>query len=190
MTLRVTQRPLPYVDRLEARDPASVRGVVIHATELPDLATARSYGERIVYPGSGTGNSGHYYIARDGRVERWVPADRVAHHVRGHNADTIGIELDHPGRWPDWYRSTAQAWTEPYTEVQLEALEALLACLRAELPRLEWIAGHDQLDLSQVPASDDPQRQVRRKLDPGPNFPWARILAASGLTRYPGHDAR
>jgi N-acetylmuramoyl-L-alanine amidase len=34
-----------------------------------------------------------------------------------------------------------------------------------------------------VPASDDPSRQVRRKLDPGPLFPWPAVLQGSGLTR-------
>jgi N-acetylmuramoyl-L-alanine amidase len=33
------------------------------------------------------------------------------------------------------------------------------------------------LDLEQVPASDDPAVTVARKRDPGPLFPWARVLA-------------
>jgi N-acetylmuramoyl-L-alanine amidase len=47
--------------------------VVIHCTELPDLAIAREYGERALYD-NGTGNSGHYYIDRDGAIYRYVPA--------------------------------------------------------------------------------------------------------------------
>ena len=43
----VVENPLAYVDRLDFRTPDSIRRVVIHATELPDLATAREYGERI-----------------------------------------------------------------------------------------------------------------------------------------------
>ena len=57
---------LPYVERLEARPVEAVDMVVVHCTELPDLATARSYGERVLYSASGTGNSGHWYIDRDG----------------------------------------------------------------------------------------------------------------------------
>ena len=34
-----------------------------------------------------------------------------------------------------------------------------------------------------VEASDDPTLTVRRKRDPGPNFPWERVLAACGLER-------
>ena len=42
-------QPLPYVDALAARDPAAIDTVVLHCTELPDLATARAYGERVHY---------------------------------------------------------------------------------------------------------------------------------------------
>jgi len=75
--------PLPYVDALTARDPGDIDTVVIHCTELPDLAMAREYGERVLYPASGTGNSGHYYIDRDGGSVEYVPPQRIAHHTRG-----------------------------------------------------------------------------------------------------------
>ncbi|MDX1626155.1 MAG: N-acetylmuramoyl-L-alanine amidase [Wenzhouxiangellaceae bacterium] len=183
------QRPLPYVDALEARAPGTVRKIVIHATELPDLATARAYGERIRYE-SGTGNSGHYYIDRDGRIEQWVPVDRVAHHVRGHNADSIGIELVHTGRWPDWFARDSQDWTGTYPRAQIDALVHLLRALAEDLPALEGVTGHDALDTETVPASDDPEHRVRRKLDPGPDFPWDEVLERSGLpcwTPSPGN---
>lgn len=177
----VTPRPLPYVERLAGRDPASIRVVVIHATELPDLATAREYGERIHYPDSQTGNSGHFYIDRDGVVEQWVALDRIAHHVRGHNAASVGIELVNGGRFPHWYRSDHQAWPEPYPDAQIDALTGLLARLERELPALRFITGHNRLDTSLQAADDDPDVMIRRKLDPGPRFPWARVLEASGL---------
>ncbi|KAG1079639.1 hypothetical protein G6F40_016221 [Rhizopus arrhizus] len=72
-------QPLPYHDRLPLRDPAALEMVVIHCTELPDLAMAREYGERVLYD-SGAGNRGHFYIARDGRVVQYVAPERVAHH--------------------------------------------------------------------------------------------------------------
>lgn len=173
---------LPYVEKLQARNADDIELVVIHCTELPDLATARAYGERIVH-GSGTGNSGHYYIDRDGSTFRYVPDARIAHHVRGHNARSIGIELVNAGRHPGWLDSRAQAMNEPYPDAQIDALLALLAHLRATLPRLARIAGHEDLDTEWVPASDDATLRVRRKLDPGPMFPWARVLAACGLQR-------
>jgi N-acetylmuramoyl-L-alanine amidase len=186
--LDVVDRPLPYVDRLEARSPETIRRVVIHATELPDLATAREYGERIQHRGSRTGNSGHFYVDRDGAVECWVPPERIAHHVAGHNADSIGIELVNRGRWPDWYHSQRQGWSEDYPEAQLDALIELLAGLQRRLPSLAIIAGHDELDRRRVPASDDPDARVPRKIDPGPPFPWPRVLAAVSLRRVPAEE--
>ena len=185
----VTQRPLPYAERLDPRDPATITRVVIHATELPDLATAREYGERIHYPGSGTGNSGHFYIDRDGRVEQWVPLERIAHHVRGHNADSIGIELVHTGRWPDWYASEAQAWDDDWPEPQIEALLALIGELRRALPSLRFAVGHHRPDTPMVAARDDPAVEVRRRLDPGPGFPWQRLFEATGLAPWTPGDA-
>lgn len=183
MDLPVHDLPLPYVDRLQERRLEDIDLVVIHCTELPDLAQARAYGERVLYADSGTGASGHWYIARDGRIHRWVPPARVANHTRGYNVRSVGIELVNTGRYPDWFRHDNQVMTEPYPEAQVAALLALLAVLKAELPSLRFIAGHEDLDLARVPASDQPDLQVPRKRDPGPMFPWDRVLSASGLER-------
>ena len=173
---------LPYEARLDARDPEQIDLVVMHCTELPDLAMAREYGERVLYP-AGTGNSGHYYIDRDGSIVCYVGPDRMAHHTRGYNPRSIGIELVNIGRYPDWYHSHRQTMAEPYTEAQIAAVSALLRELRTILPCLRFIAGHEDLDTAEVEASDDPECRVRRKRDPGPHFPWPRILAESGLER-------
>ena len=175
-------RPLPYVEKLDPRPPGAIDLIVIHCTELPDLAMAREYGERVLYD-AGTGNSGHYYIDRDGSVEQWVPHERVAHHVRGYNPRSIGIELVNTGRYPDWLDSRRQEMTEPYPDAQVDALLALLATLRAQLPSLRFIAGHEELDTAQVEASDDPSRRVFRKRDPGVMFPWRHVLATAPLER-------
>ena len=180
--LPVVDAPLPYVALLEHRAAERIDLAVIHCTELPDLATAREYGERVLYPG-GTGNSGHYYIDRDGTVLRYVPDERVAHHVRGLNPRSIGIELVNRGRYPHWLDSHHQAMDEPDPDAQIVALVALLHELAARLPALRHIAGHEDLDRERVPASDDPALQVHRKLDPGPRFPWARVLAEVPLQR-------
>ncbi|KRA72953.1 N-acetylmuramoyl-L-alanine amidase [Lysobacter sp. Root667] len=185
-TLRV--EPLPYEALLEARGVETVDLVVIHCTELPDLATAREYGERVLYPASGTGNSGHYYLDRDGSVHRYVEPLRSAHHTRGYNLRSVGIELVNTGRYPNWLDSRHQAMDEAYTPAQIDALIALLADLRAQLPALRWIAGHEDLDTSRVEASDDPAVLVQRKRDPGPQFPWARVLDACGLERLPAQS--
>lgn len=180
--------PLPYEGRLELRRLAQVDLVVIHCTELPDLATAREYGERMLYDprpdgSGGTGNSGHFYIDRDGSVHRYVAPERVAHHTRGYNARSIGIELVNTGRYPDWLDSRRQAMAEPYTGAQIDALAALLLQLMAQVPSLRLVAGHEDLDTTLVEASDDPAARVPRKRDPGPLFPWDRVLARVRLER-------
>lgn len=178
---------LPYALRLDERDAAAIDLVVMHCTELPDLATARDYGERILYPSpaGGSGNSGHFYIDRDGSTHEWVPVDRVAHHTRGYNPRSIGIELVNTGRYPDWLDSRHQAMDEAYTQAQVDALVALLHALQARLPTLRFIAGHEDLDTDEVPASDDATQRVWRKRDPGPHFPWDRVLQAVPLQRMP-----
>ncbi|MBU8976326.1 MULTISPECIES: N-acetylmuramoyl-L-alanine amidase [unclassified Lysobacter] len=179
----IALEPLPYEDRLDARPRAQIDLVVIHCTELPDLTMARRFGEEVLYEGSLTGNSGHYYIDRDGSLHRYVAPERVAHHVRGHNPRSIGIELVNRGRYPDWLAASHQAMDEAYTAAQIEALIALLRWLESELPSLRFIAGHEDLDTTQVPATDDPDVLVPRKRDPGPMFPWDRVMAGVGLQR-------
>lgn len=175
---------LPYASLLETRPLQEVETIVLHCTELPDLHTAREYGERVHYPETGTGNSGHYYLDRDGATELWVPENRVAHHVHGFNRRSLGIELVNSGRYPDWYHSRHQAMSEPYPEPQIDALLRLIAALAGRLPALRSIAGHEDLDLSTVPASDDARLEVRRKRDPGEQFPWPTVLSACGLPRF------
>jgi N-acetylmuramoyl-L-alanine amidase len=186
--LPINEWPLPYVENLQARDRGQIELVVIHCTELPDLAAARVAGERVLYP-SGTGNSGHFYIDRDGQVHVWVPIERVAHHVRGYNATSIGIELINRGRFPDWLARDSQQMSEPYSAEQIASLRALLAELGQQLPTLSQIAGHEDLDTEQVAASDDRGSRVFRKRDPGPLFPWAQVLAGLPLTRTAGSDS-
>lgn len=180
--LSITHAPLPYEARLDARALAQIDLVVIHCTELPDMAMAREFGERVLYD-SGTGNSGHYYIDRDGTVYQYVALQRIAHHVRGYNARAIGIELVNTGRYPHWQDSRHQAMDEAYTPAQIAALVALLHRLRLEVPSLRQIAGHEDLDTATTAASDDPQVQVPRKRDPGPLFPWDDVLEAVPLER-------
>ncbi|SDQ52632.1 N-acetylmuramoyl-L-alanine amidase [Pseudoxanthomonas sp. CF385] len=173
---------LPYEQALEARPLEQIDLVVIHCTELPDMALARQYGERILHA-SGTGNSGHYYIDRDGSVHVYVRPQRIAHHVRGYNPRSVGIELVNTGRYPDWLSAARQTMDEPYTDAQIAALTALLERLRRELPSLRYIAGHEDLDTAREPASDDPTVTVPRKMDPGPLFPWDAVMRATPLER-------
>ena len=173
---------LPYEHLLDERPRSQVDLVVIHCTELPDLAMAREFGEQVHYD-SGTGNSGHFYVDRDGSVHQYVHVERTAHHVRGYNPRAIGIELVNTGRYPDWLAAGNQHMREPYSDAQITGLLALLHSLQVELPSLRFIAGHEDLDTTRVPASDDADTLVQRKLDPGPRFPWQQVLESTPLQR-------
>lgn len=167
--------PVSYEAALQSRALSSIHTVVVHCTELPDLATAREYGERIHYEETRTGNCGHLYVDRNGDVIQFAALDRVAHHVRGHNLSSIGIELVNEGRFPNWYDSHAQSPSEPYPDEQIDSLVQVIGLLTHTLPRLSTITGHEDLDQDLVDASDDPQVRVRRKIDPGPLFPWPQV---------------
>jgi len=183
LSVKIIQNPLSYVQRLDDRDTSSINLVVIHCTELPDLATARQWGEKVIYPQTQTGNSGHFYIDRDGLVEQWVPASRVAHHVRNLNEQSIGIELVNRGRYPDWFNSANQQMKETYSDQQIHSLIQLLQNLPGNLPGLNKIAGHEDLDTQKLPSDDDPDILIQRKLDPGPLFPWSMVLKNTQLKR-------
>jgi len=184
MSLEIHEDFLPYAMNLEGRAAGSIDLVVIHCTELPDLAMARTFGERVHYPETGTGNSGHFYIDRDGHVEQWVPIDRVAHHVRGFNPRSIGIELVNNGRYPDWFDSRKQTMSEPYPEQQVEALVLLVNRLSEHVPSLVNVAGHEDLDTALIASENAPDTLIRRKLDPGPHFPWPAFMERTHLHRF------
>jgi N-acetylmuramoyl-L-alanine amidase len=181
--LSIRDWPLPYEARLPARKLDAIDLVVIHCTELPDMQMTREFGERIRYAATQTGNSGHYYIDTDGTIYRFVADARVANHTFGYNTRSIGIEIANIGRYPHWGDSRYQAFTVEYTKQQIDSLLALLRQLRAHIPNLHYIAGHEDLDRRLEPASDDPAIMLPRRQDPGPLFPWEQVTAPSGLER-------
>lgn len=175
--IQIRKELLPYHAHLETRDVNTLELVVLHCTELPDLSTARKFGERILYAESSTGNSGHYYIDRDGSIAQYVEDDRVARHVIGHNTASLGIELVNTGRYPHWFHAEHQSMTEPYAMAQIAALKELLVDIHARHPSVTRLARHSDLDTAMMAAEDHPSAQVRRRLDPGPMFPWEDVKA-------------
>jgi N-acetylmuramoyl-L-alanine amidase len=165
----VHDRLVTWYRDLPERPAARVTAAVLHATETPDLDSAWHLAEH------GPRVCGHLYLDRDGRVYRFVPLDRVASHVRGHNTPSIGIEIVNTGRHPDHFGSRSQTPTEDFTAAQVEALKGLLLALRDTFPNLRELLRHSDLDLDLVPAGDDPSRLVRRRVDPGPRFPWDEV---------------
>lgn len=184
--IEIIEELLPYSEKLALRDTAEIDLVVVHCTELPTLREAREYGERILYTDSKTGASGHYYVDRDGSIFRYVPDDRVAHHVAQFNERSLGLELVNTGRFPNWLQTQHQSMSEAYPEAQIECVIELVKALVARYPGIEKIAGHVDLDQRWVPAEDDPSTRVRRRIDPGPLFPWPQVLDCVGLPRIDG----
>jgi N-acetylmuramoyl-L-alanine amidase len=102
--------------------------------------------------------SAHYLIGRDGTRYQLVDENRRAWHagqsywggITDLNSASIGIELDNTG-------------DEPYAEAQIDRLIGLLKELQARhrIPSGN-ILGHGDVAL-------------RRKVDPGWQFPWARL---------------
>ena len=171
---------LPYNHKLDSRDVNSIELLVIHCTELPNIETAREYGEKIHYQ-SGTGNSGHYYISKQGDVYQWVENNRIAHLVKDHNNHSIGIELDNLGRFPNWHKTNAQIMHDEYPQKQIDALVVLIHKLQKQLPNLKYITGHEDLDTRLIKSENDPEVYIRRKMDPGKLFPWAQVMQKINL---------
>ncbi len=105
----------------------------------------------------------HYVIDKNGNVEGGVPENQIANHAKGNNADTIGIELVNRGDGID-----------EYTELQLGML---VAALRSIMKR--WgvkksgILGHSAVDNRYFQCGG---KKIKTKPDPGPAFPWDRVL--------------
>lgn len=105
--------------------------------------------------------SAHYLIGRDGMLYQLVDENRRAWHAGASywggstdlNSASIGIELDNDG-------------SEPYAEVQVVRLLGLLQEIQARhrIPSANFL-GHGDV-------------APRRKVDPGPHFPWERLAQA------------
>ncbi len=172
----IIDRLLPWYTNLEQRSLSNITAVVLHATEIPQLAAAWDYAMQSVDE-DGVGVCGHIYIDRDGACFRFVPFDRIANHARGYNKWSIGIELINAGRYPNHFDSRYQEPTEAFPESQINTLKVVLARLKKKCPNIVELVRHSDIDQEMVPSSDDPRREVRRRIDPGPKFPWEEVRA-------------
>ncbi|MCM2131222.1 N-acetylmuramoyl-L-alanine amidase [Larsenimonas rhizosphaerae] len=154
-----------------------IRFLVLHFTSDDNAAAFRAL--------QGPNVSAHYLItanpARSGSVPvvlQMVPEARRAWHAgvsawqgRHHLNDTsIGVEIVNDG--PE--EGTLAGWA-PYSDTQIEALIALARDIQARyhLNPTE-IVGHSDI-------------APRRKVDPGPLFPWKRLYEA-GIGAWPNDD--
>ena len=107
----------------------------------------------------------HYVVDRAGTVLASTPEDRVANHALDNNATSIGIELVHEGDG-----------REPFGEPQVTALIKLLQGIQQRHGiAIEKIKGHGDVDTRTMRCGD---KVIKGRSDPGPNFPWIRVLSA------------
>lgn len=130
-----------------------IKRIIIHCSATPpdlDIGAAeiRAWHTAPGWQGAPNGWSDigyHFVIRRDGLVEPGRPVERVGAHVKGHNADSIGICLvggvDAAGR--------AQG---NFTLVQWGALQALTTGLAAE--HGASVHGHNEFAAKACPSFD------------------------------------
>lgn len=145
--------------------------IVIHYTASADTRSAVSH---LCNPASQA--SAHLVIDREGRIIQLVPFDLTAWHagnsswngVQWCNPRAIGIELVNLG-WLNQGPDTSSLYLthkaedhprywQGYPYAQVRAAAAVCRVLRQNYP-IRWVVGHDDVS-------------PRRKLDPGPAFPW------------------
>jgi hypothetical protein len=92
-----------------------------------------------------------------------VPESQVAYHVRGHNMNSIGIELINHGDGQN-----------PFPESQIVTLISLLQDIlhRYQLTTAA-LKSHAELDDSYLTCG---KIKIKRKSDPGVAFPWQRLM--------------
>ncbi len=107
----------------------------------------------------------HYVIDKSGQIEPGVPENQIANHAKRNNSDTIGIELVNRGDG-----------TDPYPDRQLGMLVAALRSITKRWGIAKTaIVGHSAVDRRSFACGG---REIKTKQDPGPTFPWDRVLQA------------
>ena len=157
---KTTGKPRTVVNRVIIHSiggPSCKDGAVVYSTADGDAKRWIAYFNRHKVLGI------HYVIDKSGQVESGVPENQIANHAKGNNADSIGIELVNRGDGVD-----------RYTELQLGML---VAALRSIMKR--WgvnksgILGHTAVDDRYFKCGGN---KIKSKPDPGPAFPWDRVL--------------
>lgn len=104
----------------------------------------------------------HYMIGRDGALRKSIPEHQVGHHVIGYSERSIAIELVNHGDG-----------SEPFPPEQIGVLVKLLRDItrRHNIPR-SGVVRHSDLDHGMLWCAPS----QRRKIDPGPAFPYDKVL--------------
>jgi len=153
----------------EAGRTAAITHVVLHTTEGGLQPSLNTLSDQYRTEAEGGRVSAHYVVGPGGEIYSLVEDQDTAWHVRGRNADTIGIEIvgwaDDPTSW------------NPQNVLALSALVGWLSstygiplvyqATPADTPAPRGFVSHHALDPS-------------RRSDPGPYFPWEDIKQGAG----------
>lgn len=91
----------------------------------------------------------HFIIDRDGIVVKGRPLDRAGAHVKGHNANSIGIAL-----FGGFGGATTDQFEDHFTPEQDKALRKLIATLQEQYPTIAKISGHHEYANKACPCFD------------------------------------
>lgn len=94
----------------------------------------------------------HYLVARDGAIYEGRPVERMGAHVRGYNANSIGIAYV---GGVEAQRNSKGGWTakDTRTEEQKESLDLLITKLLKEYPDAS-LHGHNEFSSKACPSFD------------------------------------
>ena len=81
----------------------------------------------------------HYLIDRDGTIVKGRPVERAGAHVKGHNANSIGISL-----FGGHGASATDVFQDHFTLAQDAALRELIVSLCNDFPSIKKISGHNE----------------------------------------------
>jgi len=157
--MKIAHIPNPFGRRAGTNEPERI---VIHSMgEFIELGErdmpAWMYLERLEL-------SAHAHVCPSGVIVKTRDSDQGAWHAKGHNANTLGVEVLVPG--VHTYATFLEEIRNPY--VDEPQLTALVELVREWVERFkitpDRVVGHDSL--------------TSRKKDPGEGFPWETFLGA------------
>ena len=146
-----------------------VRRIVLHA--MGEYVRADQWTRHCTHVLESLGVSAHAIVLPDGRLLTCVPSERIAHHAKGHNTDSVGIEFAVQGVW-DYAGFLARIKTSWVTDAALET-------------GIEWVAEQCRRHaLGTAAITTHARLDPDRKQDPGAGFPFEDVLI--GVTRALG----
>lgn len=154
----------------DPREKAAIKEIIIHATGGPTCSSGT-----VVFTPAGTLESNkemlesdpivgiHFLVGGDGTLADSIPVLQIANHAKGHNKQSVGIELVNRGDGKD-----------PFDDKQISALVKLCRTLMTDYGiEVKSVLRHSDVDLEEAKCGST---SYRRKQDPGSAFPWTEFL--------------